>query len=168
LYYLNARYYDPKNGRFITRDTYRGEINEPSSLHLYAYCANDPINYVDPSGHGKISIMRSMVKKAFKKCTLKNLYKVGKMLPKKYRSKYYRTVRKTFKFMKKMKARYAKAAKRYAYIRTGASFINHMTNKLDWVNKKVEDFVYSSCRNVGMSRHWCYWTTKIVTWFTSI
>ncbi|MCC3866629.1 RHS repeat-associated core domain-containing protein [Terrisporobacter mayombei] len=28
LYYLNARYYDPKNGRFITRDTYRGGIYE--------------------------------------------------------------------------------------------------------------------------------------------
>ena len=51
LYYLNARYYDPNNGRFITRDTYRGEINNPSTLHLYAYCANNPINFTDPSGH---------------------------------------------------------------------------------------------------------------------
>ncbi|MDY3374185.1 MAG: DNRLRE domain-containing protein [Terrisporobacter othiniensis] len=51
LYYLNARYYNPRNGRFITRDTYRGEINNPSTLHLYAYCANNPINFTDPSGH---------------------------------------------------------------------------------------------------------------------
>lgn len=51
LYYLNARYYDPENGRFLTEDTYRGEVNEPDTLHLYAYCANDLINYVDPSGH---------------------------------------------------------------------------------------------------------------------
>ena len=51
LYYLNARYYDPENGRFLTEDTYRGEVNDPDTLHLYAYCANDPINYVDPSGH---------------------------------------------------------------------------------------------------------------------
>ena len=53
LYYLNARYYDPKNGRFLTEDTHRGEVNDPDTLHLYAYCANDPINYVDPSGHNK-------------------------------------------------------------------------------------------------------------------
>ena len=51
LYYLNARYYDPENGRFLTEDTYRGEVNDPDTLHLYVYCANDPINYVDPSGH---------------------------------------------------------------------------------------------------------------------
>ncbi|MEI3210071.1 MAG: RHS repeat-associated core domain-containing protein [Lachnospiraceae bacterium] len=51
LYYLNARYYDPENGRFLTEDTYRGEMKEPDTLHLYTYCKNNPINYVDPSGH---------------------------------------------------------------------------------------------------------------------
>lgn len=51
LYYLNAKYYDPENGRFISQDTYRGEVNDPGQWHLYAYCANNPINYVDPSGH---------------------------------------------------------------------------------------------------------------------
>ena len=42
LYYLNARYYNPEDGRFITEDTYTGEYSEPSSLHLYAYCQNNP------------------------------------------------------------------------------------------------------------------------------
>ena len=56
LYYLNARYYDPENGRFLTEDTYRGELNEPDTLHLYAYCNNNPINYVDPSGHFVFSV----------------------------------------------------------------------------------------------------------------
>ena len=51
LYYYNARYYDPKNARFLTQDTYRGENDQPDTLHLYAYCANNPINYVDPTGH---------------------------------------------------------------------------------------------------------------------
>ncbi|MFR5271648.1 MAG: RHS repeat domain-containing protein [Intestinibacter bartlettii] len=56
LYYLNARYYNPEDARFITQDTYRGEVNNPSSLHLYAYCTNNPINYVDPTGHWVTSI----------------------------------------------------------------------------------------------------------------
>jgi RHS repeat-associated protein len=51
LYYLNARYYDSVTARFITEDTYQGEKNDPLSLNLYTYCANNPIIYTDPSGH---------------------------------------------------------------------------------------------------------------------
>ena len=51
LYYMNARYYNPEDGRFVTEDTYRGETAKPETGHLYAYCANNPVNYVDPSGH---------------------------------------------------------------------------------------------------------------------
>ena len=51
LYYLNARYYNPEDGRFMTEDSYRGEIMNPETGHLYVYCTNNPVNYVDPSGH---------------------------------------------------------------------------------------------------------------------
>ena len=51
LLYLNARFYDPQTGRFISRDTYRGERQDAGTWHLYLYCANNPVNYVDPSGH---------------------------------------------------------------------------------------------------------------------
>ncbi|MCI8324712.1 MAG: RHS repeat-associated core domain-containing protein, partial [Lachnospiraceae bacterium] len=46
-YYLRARYYNPVVGRFLQEDTYRGD-----GLNLYAYCANNPVVYYDPSGHG--------------------------------------------------------------------------------------------------------------------
>ena len=49
--YLRARYYDAANGRFLTKDTYLGEPNDPLSRNLYAYVRNNPINLVDPSGH---------------------------------------------------------------------------------------------------------------------
>ena len=39
LYYLNSRYYNPEDGRFIMQDTYRGEKDKPETLHLYVYCA---------------------------------------------------------------------------------------------------------------------------------
>ena len=45
-YYLRARFYNPALERFMQEDTYRGD-----GLNLYAYCANNPVRYVDPSGH---------------------------------------------------------------------------------------------------------------------
>jgi RHS repeat-associated protein len=51
LYYLNARMYDPKTARFIQEDTYDGNPNDPLSLNLYTYCANNPLIYWDPTGH---------------------------------------------------------------------------------------------------------------------
>ncbi|GIO32252.1 hypothetical protein J2TS6_33930 [Paenibacillus albilobatus] len=32
-------------------DTYKGELSDPLSLNLYTYVANNPLSYVDPSGH---------------------------------------------------------------------------------------------------------------------
>ena len=57
--YLRARYYEPSVGRFITRDTYTGESDEPLSLHLYTYCENDGVNMVDPSGHDAIWLQQT-------------------------------------------------------------------------------------------------------------
>ena len=71
--YLRARYYEPSVGRFITRDTYTGESDEPLSLHLYTYCENDGVNAWDPSGH-KIKLATKSKKK--KKKILTTLYKL--------------------------------------------------------------------------------------------
>lgn len=60
LHYLNARYYDPENGRFISQDSYRGELDDAVQWHLYAYCANNPINYIDPSGHKQYNITKKI------------------------------------------------------------------------------------------------------------
>ena len=51
LYYLNARYYSPENAAFLTQDTYRGDRSRTATLNYYSYCAGNPVNYTDPSGH---------------------------------------------------------------------------------------------------------------------
>ena len=56
LYYLNARYYSPEFRRFISPDdTSYLDPENVNGLNLYCYCNNDPINFVDPSGHFMIS-----------------------------------------------------------------------------------------------------------------
>jgi RHS repeat-associated protein len=52
MYYLRARWYRPGVGLFATQDTYEGNERQPKTLQLYAFPETDPINLVDPSGHG--------------------------------------------------------------------------------------------------------------------
>lgn len=58
LYYLITRYYDPRLGVFLTRDSAEYlEPEEVGGVDLYAYCYNNPIMYVDPTGHFAISLL---------------------------------------------------------------------------------------------------------------
>mgnify|MGYP001086981244 CR=1 FL=1 len=51
LYYLQTRYYDPELGRFISQDSIEYAAPETiNGLNLYAYCGNNPVMYVDPTG----------------------------------------------------------------------------------------------------------------------
>lgn len=51
LTYLRSRFYASGAGRFLTRDTWRGDVNNPQSLNRFAYVENSPINFSDPTGN---------------------------------------------------------------------------------------------------------------------
>ena len=50
-YYLGSRHYDSNTGRFLQQDTFKGEAYSPWTQNLYTYTSNNPVNYVDPTGH---------------------------------------------------------------------------------------------------------------------
>lgn len=51
LYDYRARYYDSALGRFIRADLVVPEPRNPQALNRYAYVLNNPLKYIDPSGH---------------------------------------------------------------------------------------------------------------------
>ncbi len=51
IYYNRARYYDQRQGRFWTADTFEGGAGDPLSLHRYLYAGVNPVNSLDPSGN---------------------------------------------------------------------------------------------------------------------
>jgi len=55
LYFYAWRYYDPYLGRFTQPDTIIPNPSNPQDFNRYSYCNNNPINYVDPSGHSWFS-----------------------------------------------------------------------------------------------------------------
>ncbi len=51
LYNYGAREYDPALTRFMSADTIVPDPADPQTLNRYSYCRNNPVMYVDPSGH---------------------------------------------------------------------------------------------------------------------
>lgn len=51
FYFFKARYYDATIGKFQTADMIAPEPGRPRTLNRYAYGANDPMRFNNPSGH---------------------------------------------------------------------------------------------------------------------
>ncbi len=87
LYYFRARWYEPETGRWLSPDP----IGISGGLNLYAFCGNDPVNFVDPEGESFVSKLivigtkkilrtktaRKMIQKAVKQKNGQNFITVG-------------------------------------------------------------------------------------------
>ncbi len=52
LYYLQSRYYDSDVGRFINADGTLNGNGNVLGFNMFAYCGNNPIMFIDPTGYG--------------------------------------------------------------------------------------------------------------------
>mgnify|MGYP004639119195 CR=1 FL=1 len=51
LQYLRARWYDTNRAVFISEDSYLGDLLQPLTRNRYLYVCNNPLNFIDPTGH---------------------------------------------------------------------------------------------------------------------
>ena len=66
FYYLQSRYYDPVNRRFINADGLISSNWSFSGLNMFAYCENDPVGRSDPSGMLSLSELAEKLKQALR------------------------------------------------------------------------------------------------------
>ena len=57
FYYLQSRYYDPVNRRFINADSYQSTGQGFVGTNMFAYCNNNPITAIDESGKSVTAII---------------------------------------------------------------------------------------------------------------
>ncbi len=51
IYATESRYYAPKLGRFLSKDTWKGNIGNPQTWNQWIYVLNNPLRYKDASGY---------------------------------------------------------------------------------------------------------------------
>ena len=56
MYYLQSRYYDPEIRRFISMDSVLA-AKKLVEMDVFSYCGNNPIGYLDESGHGRTYVI---------------------------------------------------------------------------------------------------------------
>ena len=61
MYYLSTRFYDSESGRFTSRDSVRGSVDNPLSLNIYAYCVNNPLKYTDEEGEMPTVVVTALI-----------------------------------------------------------------------------------------------------------
>ena len=56
MYYLQSRYYNPEMGRFLNADALVATGQGIIGNNMFAYCNNNPVSYIDPSGKALVGL----------------------------------------------------------------------------------------------------------------
>ena len=145
-YYLQSRYYDPEIGRFINADNMVITGSDLTGLNLFAYCGNNPVSRVDPSGQFWISaiitaavvvVVAAVVAKVV--CTIKETKRVQKELD----SLPEPTADITESFRETLKTNadtVKETTKNEGIIKSGKQFYNKVRNQGEWDLKQLPEY----------------------------
>jgi RHS repeat-associated protein len=98
LYYLMARYYNPKHGNFLSLDPHPGVLDNPITQNGYTYANNNPVMYVDPDGNHPVLIALAGTLLRFAAPLIKSaIKKYGSKAINFVRDKIYNYAKKLFK-----------------------------------------------------------------------
>ena len=147
FYYVSSRYYDPEIGRWINADNMITTGSDLTGLNLFAYCGNNPVNRVDPSGQFWISaIIKAVVVVvavvavvAKVVCTVKETKRVQNELD----SLPEPTADITESFRKTLKTNantVKETTKNEGIIESGKQFYNKVRNKGEWDLKQLPEY----------------------------
>jgi RHS repeat-associated protein len=80
LTYMQARYYDPVIGRFLSIDPVGFSPGRPSMFNRYAYVGNDPFNATDPDGEDRVlpRVVVKVIKRAAENLLVQTARGIGK------------------------------------------------------------------------------------------
>ncbi|WP_159101251.1 RHS repeat domain-containing protein [Paenilisteria rocourtiae] len=62
MYYLNARYYEAKQGVFLSVDSEPGDEINPLTMNGYTYANNNPVEFIDADGEYAVGILIQVLK----------------------------------------------------------------------------------------------------------
>lgn len=147
LYYVISRYYDPEIGRWINADNQLSTGSDLIGLNLFAYCGNNPVNRVDPSGQFWISAIikavvavvavAAVVTKVV--CTVKETKRVQKELDS--LPEPTADITESFRETLKTNANTVKeTTKNEGIIESGKQFYNKVRNKGEWDLKQLPEY----------------------------
>ena len=147
LYYVASRYYDPEVGRWINSDNMITTGSDLTGLNLFAYCGNNPVNRVDPSGQFWISAIIKAVVAVVSVvavvtkvvCTVKETKRVQKELDS--LPEPTADITESFRETLKTNANAVKeTTKNEGIIESGKQFYNKVRNKGEWDLKQLPEY----------------------------
>ena len=77
FYYLQSRYYNPQWGRFLNADGYVNANGDLIGYNMYAYCSNNPVMYVDPTGESATLVVLAILATSFLTGVISAVFNLG-------------------------------------------------------------------------------------------